>query len=124
MLSNPTSQGATADRCFATLAVVQKFGPIWIILENSDELVKDEVADWSRIVTALADRGYKVVTCCLDTVEFGLPCHRGRAYFIALRSMHPGHDIKDLAAFSRAVDQTHRQHAEDPPVMPGPALLA
>ena len=101
VLTTASSKGGTADTWFATLNVIELFGLMWIVLENSDELVKDEVADWSRIVSALNRLGCKVVTICLDTIEFGLPNHRGRAYLVAIRSIHPGHKINDFSLFQQ-----------------------
>ena len=99
VLAAETSRGGTADTWHAYLQLITVFAPLWLILENSDELVHDEVTDWGRILTALHSRGYRCKTLVMDTAEFSLPQHRGRAYLVAVLCRHRSHDIRDFEQF-------------------------
>ena len=59
MLDSETIQGGSSDTFYALLRLVDIHGFKIIIIENSDELVGDEQADWRSIVTKLQDRGYR-----------------------------------------------------------------
>ena len=96
MFFSENSKGCTADTWHATLQIVTCHAPAGLILENGDELVHDEVADWKRIVKPLRDKGYRCKTLSVDTAEFGLPQHRGRAYLVANLVHHGSHSIHDF----------------------------
>ena len=99
VLQSETSQGGSSDTFHGLLRVLDRQGCKILMIENSDELVGDEQADWSIMVAMLQARGYRCQTVCLDSVEFGIPAHRRRAYLIAIL-MHGGwHTLPDFDTF-------------------------
>ena len=84
VLESETSKGGSSDTFYAVLRLLEKHGIKLLIIENSDELIGDEQADWRAIISKLNSRGYRCQTICVDSVEFGLPAHRRRAYLVAV----------------------------------------
>ena len=83
VLSSSTSPGGSAQTTYALMAVTELYSPLWIVLENSDELMDDN-PDWTCILSFFQSKGYRCVPCILDTPEFGLPVRRRRGYLVAL----------------------------------------
>ena len=84
VLESETSKGGSSDTFYAVLRLLDNNNIKLLMIENSDELVGDEQADWRTIISMLNQRGYRCQTVCVDAVEFGLPAHRRRAYLVAV----------------------------------------
>ena len=118
VLQNESSKGGSADTWHGTLRVVVQHAPAWVILENSDELVNDECVDWTRIVKALRSYGYRCKTLSVDTAEFALPQHRGRAYLVATAVVHSSHSINEFDVFHQSfTDNVCRMRRIPPSVL-------
>ena len=67
--------------------------PIWVVLENSDELVEEENVDWHYVLGVLQSKGYRCSTFIVESTEFGLPARRRRAYLVALAIASKAHSL-------------------------------
>ena len=84
VLHSTSSEGKSADTWSSFLRYLDKHGPVWIIIENSDMLLEDDVGDCLTVVAALNDRGYFVLTTVFESSEYGTPMARRRTYLVAL----------------------------------------
>ena len=85
----------------------RRHAPDWLIIENSDMLVKD-VADMNELTSALGAAGYRIVPCLLDSSEFGVPVHRRRSYFLACLVSSTAVKRWNMEAFGAGLTEARR----------------
>ena len=63
---------------------VKKYSPVWLIIENSDMLLEDDVADCTEIMHTLSAMGYYCWPSVFESSEYGVPMSRRRSYIVGL----------------------------------------
>ena len=96
VLASSSSPGGSAQTTYALMRIIEVYSPLWVVLENSDELLEDN-PDWTIILSFFQESGYRCVPCILDTQEFGLPARRRRGYLTAILTASRKHSLSNEA---------------------------
>lgn len=93
VLKQTTSAGGSAQTMHGLLWCIESHQPLWVVLENSDELAEEENADWHLVLKFLQSKGYRCSTFIVESTEFAVPARRRRAYLVALAIASRRHSL-------------------------------